>query len=243
MTGSAAPATPSRDERLRKGFVVPVARSPVARKRETLAVRRRRESRFEESATQERLVAMLGKLLDPAVARCFALENRPRSAWAGARQKRLGVRAGMPDLMFLMKGKPPLWIELKSKRGVPSREQWQVFAELREKGSDVYVARTARAALMALHLAGVPLRPPWKPQPLAEWEGPFLITDPHQRLPQHPEVAMQRKAEQRRWREKQRERKAQQRQWRERAEARKAARDFICLEPEQSPDSDGPAME
>ena len=54
---------------------------------------------------------------------------------------------------------------------------------------------------MALHLSGVPLRPPWTPQPLEPWEGPFA--NPSERLPQAPEVAAQRRAAQQRWRERQ----------------------------------------
>jgi hypothetical protein len=62
MTGNEATAMPGRDDKLRKGFVV-----PDAGQRETLAARRRRESRREEFAEQALLVAMLQELLDPAV--------------------------------------------------------------------------------------------------------------------------------------------------------------------------------
>jgi hypothetical protein len=51
---------------------------------------------------------------------------------------------------------------------------------------------------------GVVFRRPWtspRPQP---WEG--LFADPNERLPQAPEVAAQRRAAQRRWRERQRAR-------------------------------------
>jgi hypothetical protein len=68
------------------------------------------------------------------------------------------------------------------------------------------MVRTCRAALMALHLSGVPLRPPWTPQPLEPWEGPFA--DPNKRLPQAPEVKAERSAAHKRWRERQRARKA-----------------------------------
>jgi hypothetical protein len=63
------------------------------------------------------------------------------------------------------------------------------------------VARSAVAALEALRRSNVPFRRPWQtPQPLAEWEGPFLMTDPHQRLPQHPEVRAERAAALKQWR-------------------------------------------
>jgi hypothetical protein len=194
MTGKEATVMPGRDEKLRKGFVV-----PNAGHQETLATRRRGESRRAEFAEQALLVDMLQELLDPTFAFFSALENRPRSAWSGLLQKRRGVRAGLPDLMIVVYWKPPVFIEMKSKRGVPSAAQKRVFAELRAMGADVYLARSAAAALEALRRSNVPFRRPWEPPQLQPWEGPFA--DPHQRLPQHPEVAAQRRAAQRAWRE------------------------------------------
>jgi hypothetical protein len=172
----------------------------------SFAARQRRLSQREEFAEQARLVEKLQQLLDPACAFFSALENRPRSALAGLLQKRRGVRAGLPDLMIVVNWKPPVFIEMKSKRGVPSAAQKRVFAELRAMGADVYLARSAAAALEALRRSNVPFRRRWEPPPLAAWEGPF--SDPHQRLPQHPEVAAQRRAAQRAWRERQRARRA-----------------------------------
>jgi len=60
---------------------------------------------------------------------------------------------------------------------------------------------SARAALMAVPLSGVPFRQRWKPRRLQPWEGPFA--DPMQRLPQHPAVAAQRRPARKRWRERQ----------------------------------------
>jgi VRR-NUC domain len=197
---------PGRDERLSKGFVV-----PNAGRRETLAAQRRRESRHEEAASQALVVEMLQELLDPAFTFFSALENKPRSVWSAQRQKRCGVRAGLPDLMIVVYWKPPVFIEMKSKRGVPSRVQKRVFADLRAMGADVYVARSAAAALEGLRRSNVPFRRPWQPlRQLADWEGPFIMTDPNERLPQAPEVAAQRRAEQRAWRERQRARKSAQ---------------------------------
>jgi hypothetical protein len=193
--------TPGHDEKLLKGFVV-----PNVGQQETLAVRRRRLGRREEFAEQARLVAMLQELLDPGVAFFSALENRPRSALAGLLQKRRGVRAGLPDLMVVVNWKPPVFIEMKSKRGVPSAVQRRLFAELRAIGADVYLARSAAAALEALRRSNVPFRRPWEPPPLEPWEGPFA--DPNQRLPQEPSVAAERRAAQQRWRQRQRARKA-----------------------------------
>jgi hypothetical protein len=203
MTGKEATVMPGRDEKLRKGFVV-----PNAGHRETLATRRRRESRRAEFAEQALLVEMLQELLDPTFAFFSALENRARSAWSGLLQKRRGVRAGLPDLMIVVYWKPPVFIEMKSKRGVPSAAQKRIFAELRAIGADVYLARSAAAALEALRRSNVPFRRPWEPPELQPWEGPFAFADPNQRLPQEPSVRAERRAAQRRWRERQRARRA-----------------------------------
>jgi len=54
-----------------------------------------------------------------------------------------------------------------------------------------FMTRSARASLMALRLAGVVFRRPWKPPELWAWEGPF--DDPNKRLPEAPEVAAHRR--------------------------------------------------
>jgi hypothetical protein len=73
-----------------------------------------------------------------------------------------------------------------------------IRAQLVPAGADWHLVRSARAALMALHLSGVIFRRRWKPPRLRPWEGPFA--DPTQRLPQAPDVAAQRRAARRRWR-------------------------------------------
>jgi hypothetical protein len=171
---------------------------------ETPAAQGRRLSRREEFAEQARVVEKLQELLDPSVAFFTGLENRPRSALAGLLQKRRGVRAGLPDLMIVVNWKPPVFIEMKSKRGVPSAVQRQIFAELRATGADVYLARSAAAALEACRRSNVPFLRPWEPPELQPWEGPFgPFADPNERLrlPQHPEVAALRRTAQRAWRE------------------------------------------
>jgi hypothetical protein len=91
-----------------------------------------------------------------------------------------------------------------------------------------WMARSARAALMALHLSGVVFRRRWKPPRLKPWEGPFA--DPTQRLPRAPDVAAQRRAARQRWRERQRIRVA--------AKRAAAAR----YEEAQTPDGPPPAV-
>ena len=82
-----------------------------------------------------------------------------------------------------------------------SKVQKQVRAEMLQAGAVRWMARSAGAALMALHLSGVVFRRPWQPPRLDPWEGPF--TDPNQRLPQAPEVAARRRAARKRWRARQ----------------------------------------
>ena len=99
-----------------------------------------------------------------------------------------------------------VFLELKAPRGVASKAQKQIRAEMLPAGAKWWLARTARAAMMALHLSGVVFRQQWTAPELEPWEGPFA--DPHQRLPQEPTVAAERRATMRAWRERQRARKA-----------------------------------
>jgi hypothetical protein len=143
---------------------------------------------------------MLGKYLDPADTFWTSLENKPISRIAGIFQKRRGCRSGIPDELVLFRGKP-IFVELKSRAGVATKMQKQVRVELLQAGANWWMARSARAALMALHLSGVVFRRQWKPPRLKPWEGPFA--DPTQRLPQAPEVAARRRVARRRWRARQ----------------------------------------
>jgi hypothetical protein len=171
------------------------------------AAQRRRESRRQEWAEQTKLAEMLDKYLDPADTFWTSLENKPISRLSGIFQKKRGVRSGLPDELVIWRGKP-IFIELKSRAGVASKAQKQIRAKLLPAGADWWLARSARAAMMALHLSGVVFRRPWKPPRLKPWEGPFA--DPTQQLPQAPDVAAQRRAARQRWRERQRARNATQ---------------------------------
>lgn len=170
----------------------------------SFAAQRRRESRREEWTEQTKLAGMLNKYLDPTDTFWTSLENKPISRLSGIFQKKRGVRSGLPDVQVIWRGKP-IFVELKSRAGVASKAQKQVRLEMLAAGATWWLARSARAALMALHLSGVVFRRKWKPPRLKPWEGPFA--DSHQ-LPLPPGVAAQRRAARRRWRERQRVRKA-----------------------------------
>ena len=173
----------------------------------SLAVRRRRESRSEEWREHIRLAELLAEYLDPACTFWTSLENKPISAVTGMFQKMRGVRRGLPDVLVIYRDGARLcviFIELKSRRGVASKAQKQIRLEMLPAGAEWYMARSARAALMALHLSGVVFRRKWKPPRLQPWEGPFA--DPMRPLPRHRLVAAEQNAARRRWRERLRQR-------------------------------------
>jgi len=166
----------------------------------SFAAQRRRESRRQEWTEQTKLAGMLDKYLDPTDTFWTSLENKPISRLSGIFQKKRGVRSGLPDELVIWRGKP-IFVELKSRAGVATKAQKQVRVELLPAGATWWMARSARAAMMALHLSGVVFRRQWKPSRLRPWEGPFA--DPTQRLPQAPDVAARRRAARRRWRARQ----------------------------------------
>jgi hypothetical protein len=164
-------------------------------------VRRRRESGREEWTEHIKLAALLEKYLDPSCTFWTSLENKPLSMLSGLFQKRRGVTSGLPDVLVVYRhdtGIIVIFIELKSRRGLASKAQKQLHLELLAAGAMWWMARSARAAMMALHLSGVVFRREWKPPQLQPWEGPFA--DPTERLPQHPGVAAEWREAKRRYR-------------------------------------------
>jgi len=101
-----------------------------------------------------------------------------------------------------------VFIELKSRRGTASRVQRQIRLELLQVGATWWIARSARACMLALYKEGVTFKRKWTPpKTLRPWEGPS--EDP-QHLPLPPEVLAERREAKRRWRERQRARSATQ---------------------------------
>jgi hypothetical protein len=168
----------------------------------SFAIAQRRRSRREEFDTHVQLAGLLERHIDRKSAFWSSLENTPRSMVGGMFARRRGVKAGLPDLMVIARCLPPVFLEVKSKRGVASAAQRKIAAELVAAGCSWFLARSSRAAMVALHRAGVPLIK-WTPPKslLPAWEGPFDAAA--RRLPQHPQVAAARRAAQRRYRERQ----------------------------------------
>jgi VRR-NUC domain len=119
-------------------------------------------SRREEFDEQTKLAGMLAKYLDPANTFWTSLENKPISQLSGIFRKRRGVRSGLPDVLIIFQQEPGkvfvLFVELKSRRGVASKAQKKVRAELVLAGAEWWMARSARAAMMTLHRSGVVFR-------------------------------------------------------------------------------------
>jgi hypothetical protein len=96
---------------------------------ESLAVRSRRESRREEWTEHIKLAGLLDNYFDPSCTFWTSLENKPLSVISGIFHKRRGVRSGLPDVLVIFYGKP-IFLELKSRRGVASKVQKQIRTEM-----------------------------------------------------------------------------------------------------------------
>jgi hypothetical protein len=85
----------------------------------------------------------------------YTTNNNPRSAVAGARQKALGTRKGLPDIQILRTCGRSAWIEVKALKGRLSPEQRAFQEWCREAGHPHCVARSiddVRNFLQAEHI-------------------------------------------------------------------------------------------
>jgi len=114
--------------------------------------------RHDEDTLQRSVVQYLRWSLPPD-AEFYAVPNGgQRHAREAARLVGLGVRAGVPDLALLHAGRP-LFIELKTPRGVVSSEQRQMHRKLDYCGGLVGVCRSlAEVEEWLRDAAAVPLR-------------------------------------------------------------------------------------
>ena len=80
-----------------------------------------------------------------------------RSKVTAARMVALGVRAGIPDLAIVWKGRA-LFIELKAPRGQLSAHQKQMINKLIYCGAEVMCCRSVECVYGSLVELGVPLR-------------------------------------------------------------------------------------
>lgn len=92
-----------------------------------------------------------------AVINTWELRNA-KNAVEGARRKRLGARAGWPD-MGIYWNKRHIMLELKrARRGTLSQAQKSVHADLWAQGFTVRVCRSVEDALKACTEVGIPVR-------------------------------------------------------------------------------------
>lgn len=113
--------------------------------------------RQDEADCQRTVHQFLGPAL-PADAVHFAIPNGlMRSRKAAARAQGEGVRAGIPDLCIIWRGRA-IFIELKAPKGVMSEAQRIMSRKLRYCGADVLMCRTPEGVECALRELGVPLK-------------------------------------------------------------------------------------
>jgi hypothetical protein len=142
----------------------------------SFAIVQRRKSRREEWETHVRLASLMQRYIDPSCVFWSSLENAPRSMLGGLFARRRNVRAGLPDLMVIARGLPPVFVELKSSRGVASAAK--IRTELVAAGCSWFLVRSSGAGLAALFYAGIPFKRRWQPpKRLRPWEGPLLGTE------------------------------------------------------------------
>jgi len=82
----------------------------------------------------------------------------PRPIVAAVLLKKMGTRAGVPDLIFLGAGIRPFCIELKAKGGHISPAQAETIAALAQAGARTFICRSLEEVAAAVESSGVKLR-------------------------------------------------------------------------------------
>ena len=95
-------------------------------------------------------------LLPPSIA--VTNNMNPRSAVAGARQKALGARKGLPDIMILRNAQRVAWIEVKALKGRLSPDQRAFQSWCVDAGHPHCVARSVADVRAFLEAEGIPNR-------------------------------------------------------------------------------------
>lgn len=105
----------------------------------------------EEDAIQAAYMDWIRGFLNDPLWVWHTANQRSTSPAHGKKLKRMGVRAGVPDV-FHAAGVPPylgLFIEFKTGKGVVSPAQKKVMQEIRKQGYDVLVCRGVEEAKQA----------------------------------------------------------------------------------------------
>jgi hypothetical protein len=117
------------------------------------AIKRRDEP---ETRLQKQLAEEFHTTLPPEVF-WTAIGHGRRNINAARKLKRMGVRAGIPDLFFAYSGRS-FFIELKSATGSPSPEQRGIHAWLDKCRISVAVCKSANEVYRQLDNWGIPTR-------------------------------------------------------------------------------------
>ena len=112
-----------------------------------------------EADFQSHLVGVLRQRLCDALV--FHVPNGVNQPLAAAlRLRRMGLTAGIPDLVVLHAGGKILFLECKAEKASVSPEQNAVFAAIRALGHRVEVVREVAEALQYCGEAGIKVTPP-----------------------------------------------------------------------------------
>lgn len=114
-------------------------------------IKRRAKRRHDEDDIQESLVEHLEWRLARGVVWYAVPNGEKRDKITASRLKRLGVRAGVADVAFVLPGGTAAYLELKAgKKGRQSDEQKQFQADVVAAGARYALARTLDDALSIL---------------------------------------------------------------------------------------------
>lgn len=110
--------------------------------------------RREEFDIQVALVGHIELRAVPGLVWTATANGELRDPVVGAKLKRMGVKAGVPDLYFSIPGRAPFWLELKTIDGRLSEAQKEFIPTLRAAGVVVHVAHGLDEALAILETEG-----------------------------------------------------------------------------------------
>lgn len=115
-------------------------------------------------------VAQYLDLFLPESAAWFHVTNAPRSRRAGGKQKRMGMKAGVPDICIIYQGRA-LFIELKAGKGRLSAAQKAMQTKLTMAGAVVFSECRSLDEFIAFIEPTIPMRATPILPPSGFWRG------------------------------------------------------------------------
>lgn len=110
---------------------------------------------------EDRLQASMVQWLDlvaPGLIYLHIPNGGSRNAWEARKLKAMGVRAGAPDLEFLLPDGRVLWVEVKVPGGRMQDSQTALHPRMADVGHQVHIARSIDDLRAILVAAGVATR-------------------------------------------------------------------------------------